>query len=92
MSGKAKIIGEAPVDCDPDDLKSTRSDTCRMIAIQTILNVFCETFELSCGEIKIYCDNMDALCKNKPETVLMSYPRFFRSNVDSNSDKTISCK
>ena len=54
MSGKAHITGEAPVDCDPDDLESTRSETCGMIAIQTLLNVFCETFEIICGQIYIY--------------------------------------
>ena len=82
MSGKTRITGEAPINCDPDDIKSTRSETCGMIAIQTLINVFCETFELSCDKIIIYCDNLDALCKNKPEIMLMSYPRFFRPNVD----------
>ena len=34
----AFIEGEAPVDCDPDDLESTRSETDDMIATQTIIN------------------------------------------------------
>ena len=32
--------------------------------------------------IYIYCDNLDALCKNKPNPTLLSYPRFFRPNMD----------
>ena len=82
LPGKAHITGEAPVDCNPDDIESTRSETCGMIAIQTLMNLFCETFELTCGKIAIYCDNLDALCKNKPATTLISYPHFFRPNVD----------
>ena len=53
-----------------------------MIAIQSIINVLCETFEMLCGERNIYCDNMDALNKNAPELSRILYPRFFRPNVD----------
>ena len=82
LNDNARIEGEAPVDCDPDDLESTRSEIYGMIAIQTLLNVIGESLEVTCGEINIYCDNIDALGKNPQNTILMSYPRFFRPNID----------
>lgn len=82
LSGRGVIQGEGPVDSDPDDLESTKAETYGMIDIQTIINVICEQCEILCGEIHIYCDNNDALCKNKPETTVVSYLRFFRPNVD----------
>lgn len=78
----AKIVGEAPVDCDPDDLESTRAETYGMVAIHTLLNVLCENFEIACREIEVYCDNVDALGENEPNTCILSYPRFFRPNFD----------
>lgn len=60
LSGNARIKGEAPVYCDPDDLESTRSETYGMIAIQTLLNVLCKYLEVTCGGIDIHCDNIDA--------------------------------
>ena len=82
LSGKVVMQGEAPIDCDSDDLESTRAETYGMIAIQTIINVVCKQYEITCGEIEVYCDNKDALCKNKPEIKPISYPRYFRPNVD----------
>ena len=65
MKGDAKIESEVPVDCDPDDLENTSSETYSMIAIHTLTNVICDNFEIMCGEISIYCDNIDVLGKNK---------------------------
>ena len=44
----SSIEEEAPVDCYPDDLESTCSETYDMIVIQTITNVLCATFEMVC--------------------------------------------
>lgn len=53
-----------------------------MIAIQKIINIICEQYKITCGEINIYCNNNNVLCKNKPETTIVSYPRFSSPNVD----------
>lgn len=79
---KASIRGTAPVDCEIDDLESTRAEIFGSIAIHTLLQVISDMFEVITGEVEVYCDNKDALCKQPIKTKDISFPRFFRPNVD----------
>ena len=62
---KFKIIGVAPVDCDPDDLKSTRAELWGQLAIHTVINVLVDLFNIRKGSIDIYGDNKDSLVLQK---------------------------
>ena len=77
MKGNARIEGEAPINYDTDDLESTRSEAYGMIAIQMLLNILCECLEVTCGEISIYCDNIDALGRNTQSTTFHVLPKVF---------------
>ena len=76
------LKGSAPIDCDPDDIESTRAELYGQIAIHTIITALKHVFCLSSGEIEIYSDNSDSLSKNKLELRNASFPRIFRPNVD----------
>ena len=76
------LKGSAPVDYDPDDIKSTRAELCGTIAIHTILNVLTYIFEITSGEVDIGCDNKVVLCNQKIKTDEISFPRYFRPNID----------
>ena len=76
------IKGSAPIDCDPDDIESTRAELYGQIAIHTLIIALKHTFSLTSGEIEVYSDNKDSLCKNKLNLRNVSFPRIFRANVD----------
>ena len=80
---RGTLKGSAPVDCNPDDIESTRAEIYGSIAIHTILQVVSNVFAISSGEVAVYCNNKDALCKNKIVPDEISFPRFFRPNVDT---------
>ena len=54
---KFRIIGVVPIDCDADDLESTRAELWEQLSIQTLTSLL---VELSVG---VYCDNKDSLAK-----------------------------
>lgn len=62
--GRYRVIGVAPVDCDEDDLESTRAELWGQIALQTIINILCEQFGVISGQVDVYGDNKDSLVKN----------------------------
>ena len=76
-----RIIGIAPVDCDEDDLESTRAELWGQIAIQTIVNVLSEQFNIVSGSVDTYGDNKDSLVKNGFDISKMAFQRFFRPNM-----------
>lgn len=78
----AYIKGSAPVDCDPDDLESTRAELFGNIAIHTLLYVLSNMYSILTGEVEVCCDNKDALCVQPIRTQDISFPRYFRPNVD----------
>lgn len=77
------IKGAAPVDCEIDDIESTRAETFGSIAIHTLLLALSSTFAIKSGEVAVYCDNKDALCMNQIILSEISFPRFFRPNIDA---------
>ena len=81
--GRYNIIGVAPVDCDIDDLESTRAELWGQVAIQTIINILSELFEVNAGAVSVYGDNIDSLVKSTIITSKIAFPRFFRPNMDA---------
>ena len=77
-----RIIGVAPVDCDEDDLESTRAELWGQIAIQTIIDIICDQFNVNSGAVDTYGDDVDSLVKNNIGTSKLVFPRFFRPNMD----------
>ena len=73
----------APVDCDIDEIESTRAEIFGSIVIHTILLALSNAFTITSGEVAVYCDNSDALCKNNIVLSDISFPRLFRPNVDT---------
>lgn len=65
-----------------DDIESIRAEIFGSIAIHTIHIALSSAFAISSGEMAIYCDNKDALCKNEIITSDISFPCFFRLNID----------
>ena len=55
------IIGSGPVDCDEDDIESTRSEMAGVLAILLVLQIICEEYSIIKGEFQIYCDNNEAI-------------------------------
>ena len=74
--------GEGPVDCDEDDLESTRAESWGQIVLQTLINIIYEQFGVISGKIDVYGDNKDSLVKNHLIPSKMAFPRFFKPNVD----------
>ena len=79
---KGTIQGSAPVDCDVDDIESTRAEMYGSVALHTIIEALATTFAITSGEVELYGDNKDSLCKIPIRTNHISFPRFFRPNVD----------
>ena len=52
------------------------------LAIHTIIIALTDIFCLTSGEIDVYSDNSDSLCKNNLDIRHVSFPRVFRPNVD----------
>ena len=77
-----RIIGVAPIDCDADDLESTRAELWGQLSIQTIINLLIELYNITSGSVDVYCDNKDALTKQPIQSNKIAFPRFFRPNVD----------
>ena len=80
--GKYRIIGVAPIDCEADDLESTRAEIWGQIAVQTIINIICDMFSMTTGEVLVYGDNIDSLVETHLQPSKMAFPRFFKPNVD----------
>jgi len=70
------------VDCDHEDIESTRAELYGAVALYTIVLVLMKMFSLLSGKVELYGDNKDSLCKNPIDTSTISFPRFFRPNVD----------
>lgn len=49
--GRYRVMGASPVDCDDDDLESTRAELWGHIAIQTVVNIVCELHGVTTGEV-----------------------------------------
>ena len=75
-------MGAAPVECDIDDLESTRAELLGQVTTQTIINVLCDQFGITTGNVDIYGDNIDSLVQNPIVTTKIAFPLFFRPNVD----------
>ena len=63
-------------------LESTRAELWGQIAIQTMINIICDLYCVSTGEVQVYKDNVDSLVKTKLEMSKMAFPRYFKPNVD----------
>ena len=60
---KERIIGVVPTDCYADDLESTRAEIWGQLAIQSIINLRVELYNIHSGSVDVYCDNKDSLAK-----------------------------
>lgn len=80
--GAAKMEGSTPIDCDHEDIESTRAEMYGAVALHTIILILMNMFSILSGEVELYGDNSDSLCKNPINTSAISFPRFFRPNAD----------
>ena len=78
----AYIKGSAPIDCEINDLESTRAEPFGNIALHTLLYVLSNMYSILTGEVEVCCDNKDALCTQPIRTKEISFPRYFCPNVD----------
>lgn len=62
MDEKHRIRGVAPVDCDKDDVDSTRAEKSGVLALVPILCVLEEISNIGSGRVTIYFDNLKAVC------------------------------
>ena len=56
-----KIHGPAPVDCDEDDVESTRAEKCGVLASLTIINILEHLSSTTTLPIPVYCDHDEAV-------------------------------
>ena len=76
------IKGEAPVDCDVEDIESTRAECYGVIALQTWIKILIDAYAITYGEITLTGDNKDSLVLKPLYQSKISFPRFFRPNTD----------
>ena len=81
-SKKNFLRGFAPIDCDADDVESTHAELYGQVTVHTILIAPTNIFRVSSGEVAVYIDNSDSLCKNVVDLNKVSFPRVFRLNAD----------
>ena len=79
---KYHITGSSPVDCDEDDMESTRSEMTGVLAILILLQILCEEYSIVSGDFIIYCDNKEAIKVKQAHPYLLSYVRFCSNNYD----------
>ena len=79
---KNHITGASPVDCDEDDMESTRSEMTGVLAILLLLQMICDEHSIISGEVTIYCDNNEAINIKQDHPFLLSYVRFCSNNYD----------
>ena len=79
---KERIHGSAPVDCDEDDVESTRAEKAGILASLTIINVLESLSSTPIKSIQIYCDNLDAVTKRTRPSHLQSFVKFIGANYD----------
>ena len=72
----------APIDCDADDLESTRAELLGQLAILTIINLLVELYNIISGSVDVYCDNKDSLAKQLIQSNKIAFPRFYCPNED----------
>ena len=63
-------------------MESTRAELYGQLAVHAILTALANMFGVSSGEVAIYIDNQDSLCKNVIDLKNVSFPRVFRPNMD----------
>ena len=81
-SKKHLLRGFAPIDCDADDVDSTRAELYGQVAVHRILIALTNVFGVSSGEVAVHSDNSDSLCKNVVDLRKVSFLRASRPNVD----------
>ena len=59
-----RICGEAPVDVDPDVMRSNRAEACGVQAMGTLATQLAKFFDTSNSVFHIYCNNDKALRHN----------------------------
>ena len=70
------------MDCDEDDIESTRAEKAGVMAILYILQTIVEVWSIQTGEIVLYCDNKEAVTLDTYPTYLQSFVRFSDKNYD----------
>ena len=76
------VKGTGPVDCDEDDIESTRAEKAGVMSILYILHAIVEVWAVDTGDIVIYCDNSEATKVDEYPKHLQSYIRFMDKNYD----------
>lgn len=76
------ISGSGPMDCDEDNIESTRSEMTGVLAILILLQIICEEFSITSGNFTIYCDDKEAINVKQNHPYLLSYVRFCSNNYD----------
>ena len=83
---KHRLRGMSPVDCDEDDLDSTRIEKSGVLAILTVLRILEGMREISKAMVTIYCDNLEAVSIKRKPRHLLSYVRFNGACYDINEE------
>ena len=81
-SKKHSLTWFAPIDCDADDVESTRAELYGQVTVHTILIALTNIFGVLSGEVAVYSDNSDSLCKNVVDLRKVSFSRVFRPNIN----------
>ena len=80
------LKGAAPVDCDEDDVDSTKAEKSGVLAMLIIIRLL-ESFSSSFSEsITVYCDNQEAVSIDPKRKFLQSYVRFIDSHQDLDAE------
>ena len=83
---KHRIKGVAPVDCDEDDVDSTRAEKSGVLAMLTVLRVLENMYDLGKARVTIYSDNLEAVGIKRRPNYLLSYVRFNATCYDINEE------
>ena len=77
-----KIHGSAPVDCDEDDVESTRAGKCGVLASLTLINILDHLSSTTTLPIPVYCDNDEAVKRRSQHRSFKSFIKFVDTNYD----------
>lgn len=68
-----RVVCTAPVDCNEQDVESTRAELLGQIAAQTLINEITESECIIAGKIMVFGDNKDSLVQHQLDNTKMSF-------------------
>ena len=83
---KQRIRGSALVDCEEDDVESTRVEKAGVLGMHTIITIFESLSSTTTKPIAVYCDNSEAVKKRTRSRHLQSFVKFVGSNYNMDAE------